>query len=141
MVHKATKIIANKLREQNLKFDIQESGDVSGVILGTVEDGIQLQYRMLSQDENNDVSIYTNEFVQYPPNKKDFGLRQINEFNKNYRFAKFVMDPDDGAVHVEYFIPMSIGDAEVGDAAVEAMIRLVQIIKDAYPQMMKSIWS
>ena len=141
MEFKATRIIAEALEAKGVICRTMDNDEMSAVIIPANEDGIKFEIRMISNSDNNDVNIYTDEFVSYPENKRNNGLKQINDLNGQYRFVKFVMDPADGAVHLECFIPMSIGDSELPNAAEEMLLRLVITIKDAYPQIMKTIWT
>lgn len=65
-------------------------------------------------------------------------LPALNELNVKYRFVKFCCDGD-GDVNVEYDYPVnSISPAA---SAKEMVIRFTQIIDDAYPVLMRSLWS
>lgn len=141
MVFKATKLIADSLEARGIQLKTVDNDNMSAVIIPANENGIKFEIRMISDDNNNDVNIYTDEFVSYPENKREAGLQMINELNRRYRFIKFVMDPEDGAIHMECFIPLSIGDKELPEAAAEMLVRIAQTISDAYPQIMKSIWT
>ena len=64
----------------------------------------------------------------------------MNSLNAKYRFVKWVLDKD-GDIHVEFDMPSGTPPVILGDLALEVFLRMVKIADDAYPTIMRKIWS
>lgn len=64
--------------------------------------------------------------------------RVLNKMNREYRFLRFTLD-EDNSVKVEYDFPVETTNA--GPVALEMLLRTVNIIDDAYPAIMRELWS
>ena len=140
MVYRRTTLIGEELEKAGLKYSIKETNNMSYTESGVSGKGCTYQVRFISADENN-VKALSSEFAKFPEDKMDAGYKMLNEFNRTYRFVKFTMDPNDGAVSIQCDLPVSLDDDVVGKVAVELLIRFMGIIDDAYPEIMRSIWA
>ncbi len=87
--------------------------------------------RLISNGNDQDTKLITNAFVTVPPRKQEAALVLLNEMNRSFKFAKFVMG-DDGGVYGEYDIPACLNKSGPGAAALEVTLRFAQIINDVY---------
>lgn len=137
---RATREIAAYFTEKNVKFDVRRADNMSVLetgMRGTNVNAIKLVF--ISRDDDSDVAIRSfNITPKIPEDKKSVVLEAMNKLNSKYRFVKFALD-DDGAISVSYDVPTSAG--EVGGIAFEMLVRLVKIIDESYPELMKAIWS
>ncbi len=140
MIFNATNIIAKAFEEANLKCEIRELGDYSFVETGFSGDNCTFKLRFFSTDNDNDVKVLTEEFAKYPEDKLEEGYVVMNELSRKYRYLKFTLDKDDGAVSAQYDFPVALPEEALGKVAIEFAIRFSKIIDDAYPQIMRSIW-
>lgn len=72
-----------------------------------------------------------------PEEKREQVLAALNRINTNYRWTKFTLH-DDGDVNAE--IDAIIDQSTVGRTMVELMLRMVKIIDDVYPDIMRAVW-
>ena len=104
----------------------------------SVKNGSTYRIRFISKDNDNDVSVRVFGLLRVDDDQMARILPALNELNVKYRFVKFCCDGD-GDVNVEYDYPVnSISPAA---SAKEMVIRFTQIIDDAYPVLMRSLWS
>lgn len=67
-------------------------------------------------------------------------VRLVNKLNEQYKFAKFVLD-NEGAIDVNLDIPFGDCDEYMGEPLMAGVGKLVAITNNAYPEIMKLIWS
>jgi len=65
-------------------------------------------------------------------------LSALNELNREYRFVRFYTDQED---YVTVQIDRIIAVNETADPVMEMIARILRIIDEAYPRIMKAIWS
>ena len=123
-----------------LKVFTEEVGDTSAVVMGFRLKGSTNGYtiRFISRDDGNDVAVRVFGLVAADEEKADRVLRAVNQLNRRFRFTKFVMG-DDNRVHVEYDFGVSTPDLIEG--VKEIIARFVKIIEEAYPELMRAMWS
>ncbi len=138
MIYQATQAIADRFEEENYKFRISEEENTSRVIAGVTCDNTTIDIHFISSDDDNDVSVRVFRLVRFPEDKLDTILRVVNALNRQFRFARFIVDEEDRSVDIHHDIQSCTQD--VGEAAVEMFCRLPNIADDAFPQLMKAIW-
>ena len=104
----------------------------------SVKNGSTYRIRFISKDNDNDVSVRVFGLVRVETEEKPRILAALNELNVKYRFVKFCCD-NDGDVNVEYDYPVNC--ISPAASAKEMVIRFTQIIDDAYPVLMRALWS
>ncbi|MBQ7886275.1 MAG: YbjN domain-containing protein [Clostridia bacterium] len=138
MIHKATQEIYDALKAQGLKAFIEENGELSTVYAGfSMENGAPIQIRFISTDEDNDVAVRVTELMRVEAERVKTILPVLNRINNKYRYVKFILDGDND-IGVQYDLPLA-GD-HLGACAVEMIARFVKIIREAYPELMRTIW-
>lgn len=139
MIHQATKKIYDAMEAKGLKASIQEIDESSVVNVGfSLDNGAPIQIRFVSMDEDNDVGMYVAELVHVEADKAKNLLPVLNRFNTKYRYVKFALDRDND-INVKYDLPLS--NDEVGECALEMVARFVQIIREVYPELMRTLWN
>lgn len=137
MANMALKVVAAYLESKGLKYSIENEED--GVLrTGFNFDGGRVDILLIFRDENH-VSVQGFHFAQIPQDKLEESYKLLNKFNKQYSHIKFYWDDDlemlfaeaDGVVQLE----------TSGPECYELIQRLVAVIEDAYPQIMKAIWA
>ena len=86
-----------------------------------------------------DVAIRVFDIVKLPENKIDGFFKVVNEANRRFRFAKFVLDTNDNTVQAE--MDAAFRTHAVGEICLELMNRCVDICDKAYPDFMKALWA
>lgn len=139
MTYQATKKIARALEERDIRYKVEETEKSSYVEVSFKGDNIRgINIKLISSDDDNDVSVRSYAIVSVPDEKKAAILAIVNEINLKYRYLKFVLD-EDGDVNAEYDIPQKT--VEIGDVGYELVSRFVNIIDKAYPMFMRALWS
>ena len=139
MIHQATQKIADKLAEMDIKFNILENENGSRLICGVNGKTITYRVHFISTDEDNDVAIRVFNLARFPEEKRTDMFAFANECNSNYRFLKFVVDCDDNTLQAEYDIPQ--GNQNVAEAAIEILVRIMDILNKMGADMMRRIWA
>lgn len=137
---KATKEIAAYLEAKGIKYTVEETDKVSYVdVKYSCDNAPSITVTFFSSDDDNDVAVRAVRLVKgVPANKTAAVLKVINDLHARFRYAKFVLDKDND-VNMEYDIPLRT--TNVGAVAKEICSRMVDIGDDAYPELMKAIWS
>jgi hypothetical protein len=90
-------------------------------------------------DEDAHVHLEGLDFVTVPKEKYDVMYKVLNEVNDAYKHVKFVLDVEDGQICARDDDVIQLDSC--GPECFELMIRMVQIVEDAYPKFMKAMWS
>lgn len=139
MYQMTTKIYEALKQNGNLKVFTEEASESSAVWLQFgIKNGGSYRIRFISTDNDNDVAVRVYSLVSVEESKRANVLTAINKLNRKYRFVKFNMD-DDGDVNVEY--DYLVNDPDPSASAMELIIRLVKIIDDTYPELMRAMWA
>ncbi len=139
-VYQATQAIYNRLREEDgWRPFIDETSKSSVVWLQFgVKNGGSYKIRFISSDDDNDVAVRVYSLITVDEDKRPQVMKALNDLNRRFRFIKFVCD-DDGDVNVEY--DFLVNAENIPASAREMVIRLVKIIDESYPEIMKALWS
>lgn len=139
MIHQATKKIADKLTEKDLNHDVKETEKLSVVSCGIRSKFITYRIQFISRDEDNDVAIRAFDLVKFPEEKRADMLTFANECNSKYRFVKLVVNCTDNTLQMEYDMPLASGD--VGEIALEALARIMDVMNKISEDMMRRVWA
>ena len=139
MIRPATMAIQKTFDERNIKYRVNQVGDASVVEAGFgLDNGPNVVVRFISRDDDNDVAVRLFELIKVKEEQQETVSKVINELNKEFRYLKFVMH-DTGSVHVEN--DLYLCTENVGEVAAEMFVRYMQILKQAYPKLMKALWA
>lgn len=78
-------------------------------------------------------------FIKVPENKYDAMYKVLNDVNDQYKHVKFVLDTENGQLNARDDAVIQLDTC--GEECFELMIRMVQVVEDAYPTFMKAMWS
>ncbi len=124
--------------------------DQRGIRYNELEDGvIRLGYTadyikdlkiflFFDRDGDNYVQLRSGVLGNYRDEKLAAGLALVNRLNGTYRWAKFVIDEDQD---LEVRCDAILAVENAGETVHELIGRLVGIIDEAYPEIMRSIWA
>lgn len=138
-MHQSIQEIKNAFDQADLKCKVREV-DNQWVLEAGIK-GKQCSYDVLyisSDEKNNDVAVRIFGLVKYPKEKYSKALIMSNKLQSQYRFFKFTLDTRNGDFDISYDFP--IETQNIGKCAVEMLIRIMKIIDDVYPDIMRSIW-
>ncbi len=89
-------------------------------------------------DETGYVALRCWSFGSIPENKRSMVINKCNELNTHYRWVKFFVDNEgDLGVGMDAIIDV----CTVGNICIQLVDRMVGIYDEAYPELMRAIWS
>ncbi|MCC8356366.1 MAG: YbjN domain-containing protein [Oscillospiraceae bacterium] len=126
---------ANNLDSKNLTYSVSRDDDKSTVlsfpykqrrtsIIFSGEDGIQCQFQTVIES--------------VPKEKVTDVILVCNKLNTEYRFVKFVVDSDNDLMNYSDAI---LTPETAGEECFEVLLRTLQIIEEAKPTFMKTIYA
>ena len=138
MVFQVTRKIMDRLKVEGLKCRVLDLGDSSAIELGIrLRSGTGFMFQFISTDEGNDIALRVFDVVAVPDCSFQNVLLAINELNRDYRYAKFVLIHQQKTVQMEMDVPKNTQD--VSSVSLELLHRGVQILEDAYPRLLKAV--
>ena len=87
--------------------------------------------------DGNSVQVITSPIASVPIEKTSKMLLTLNDLNCKYRWVKLYLDSDNDLMADADQI---IDEYTAGEACVEIVMRMANIIDEAYPEIMKCIW-
>jgi hypothetical protein len=90
-------------------------------------------------DEDKHVHLEGINFLKLQKSKYDSMYRVVNECNATYNHVKFVLDEENEQIVARDDDVIQLDSC--GPECFELMIRMVQIVQDAYPKLMKALWA
>jgi len=140
MIRPATMAIQKAFDEKNIKYRVNQVGEDASVVEAgfALDNGPNVIVRFISRDNDNDVAVRVFDLLKVAEEQRPAVRKTINELNIEFRYLKFVMH-ESGSVHVEN--DMYVRTENVGEVATEMFIRYMQILKQAYPKLMKALWA
>ena len=135
-----TRLIYDELKAEDpdLKIFTEEREDRSEVWLQFgIDNGGSYRIRFINTEDNNEVAVRVFGIASIAKDQIPRILPVINQLNAKYRFAKLVCD-NDGDINLSYdFFAHSIHPEK---CAMEVLVRVVDIIDDVYPAIMRALW-
>ena len=106
-----------------------------------IENGPTITIKVFSQDDDNDVAVRVYGILHNVAEERlPKIMKVINQCNQKFRYFKFVMN-DDNDVSVEYDFPVEASDYTLGQEVVEILMRMMHVLDECYPVLMRAIWS
>lgn len=133
-------LLAQELKSADLKYQMQTAGSLEYIETGFSGDNTTVKIRAIALGNNDEFKILSAELAKFPQPKLDAGYKLENELNDKYKYVKFTIDKD-GDLAVQWDLPDNVPNEAVGRTGVEILLRMFKIIDDAYPEIMKTIWS
>ncbi len=138
MIFPATEAIQETFQAHALKCAAEEHENESLVLIGMTSETTSFRVLFISRSEQNDVAMRIYNLLRFTADKQDEMLEAVNTCNTNYRYLRFVVDPDENTVDAEYDFPSN--QENIGDAAFEMLMRSAHIIDKCYPNLMHSLY-
>lgn len=138
MANAAAKLFVSYLetKEINARFLDEEEKVVR---VGWKLNNTSLGIIFFFSDDCSDVSLRGSEFINVPKDKADKVYKIINDCNNKYRWIKFVYNEGENEVRAEVDAVIQLDSC--AEECFELMIRMSNIVDDAYPEFMKAMWA
>lgn len=138
----STQQFIDTLESQDHHYNLVEADqdhphDMVGLLFGC--DNLDLELNLFFGEDCEDVAIRGFDLVKIPEDKMPAALLAVNELNNRFRFVKFVVETEDAVIRLE--LDASFRRHDVGDICYELVMRTVNICDEAYPSLMKAVWS
>lgn len=138
MANAAAKLFQAYMESREMKCQtLDEEGSV--LRAGWKLDNTHMDILFFFDEDCKYVQLRGVKFLQVPDNKLEAMFKAVNECNHHYRFVKFVVDTDDKQVICKADAVIQLDSC--ADETFELMIRMTQIVDDAYPTLMKALWA
>lgn len=142
MIYQATQDISNYFTMNQIPHRIEEAANHSRVEItfnGKVVKGAVIMF--ISANDQADVTVRVPNFgsVTVPDDRHFEVLEELNRLNVKYRHIKFCLQ-NDNSIQAMYDIPASLPMDGIGETAREVFARMVKMLDEAYPEVMKVVW-
>lgn len=137
------RLITEEFDKVEVKYGLMDDDEKTVVEAGfPIENGpnVLVKFICRGDDGDNNVAIRLFQLAKVTEDQLDKAIKVVNECNNEFRFVKFCVDSDRD-INVETDIPTRSSDDCVGQMAVEYFIRIMSIVKEAYPTIMRALWS
>jgi hypothetical protein len=136
MAEMALKLVAQYLESKDTKAS-QVDDDV--LRIGWNFEGSSIDIYFQFDESDTHVHLEGINFVTVPEDKYDRMYKVLNQVNNEYKLVKFTLDEENGQIIARDDAVIQLDSC--GEECFELMIRMVQIVEDAYPTLMKGIWA
>lgn len=139
MAGMATKIVKGYFEDQGLKVDERNELTLRlGWGLRSAGNGsIDIFFNFYEDDSR--VHVEGINFCNVPEDKFDRMYKLMNDFNAHYSFVSFYLDEEHQQITAQVDAVIQLDTC--GEECNELMERILAVVEDAYPEIMKTIWS
>lgn len=139
MSNVAAKIAAEYLQGEGIKLD--QYGDENEVVQVrySADNVDRVEVKLFFDSDNRSVAVRSFNLCKVPENKKPAVYAACSKLNDKFRWVKFYIDEDDNTVTAAMDAIIQLDSC--GEESKELIHRTVGIVDDAYPDLMKAIWS
>lgn len=134
----AAKVTAAYFESRNMHCQV--SGDDGEIIRvgfrGKNKDSLEVL--LIFDEGNNSVALRSFGFCKVPENKKANLYKLCSKLNDSFRWVKFYLDDDDTVTAADDAV---IQLDSCGEECLELVLRMCKITDEAYPIIMKEVWS
>ena len=131
-----TKVFTTMLDDMNVPYTITGIDDDKdeGVKIQDYNDLISYTIFCFFSEDNETVSFRIWNFAEYDILNRAQALEAVNNLNARYKFASWYADESDNSFNLRMDVIVR-KDAEVREITLEALLRLINILKDGYPMI------
>lgn len=138
-MYQSTKLIERAFIEHNIPCRAIEQANLSAVLVvfnGKTAKNVMVHF--ISHADSNDVAVRIPVLATAPEEKFLDVLELINTLNLRFRYIKLALSPKYDII-LSCDIPQRTSN--LGDVCLELFARIMQIVDELYPELMKLIWS
>lgn len=134
-MNSAAQNFANYLSSKEIKYRLESENVLS---TGFTESNTSVTVKFVFGEDGEDVALRVFSIAKVPENKLA-GMAQVcSQLNLKYRWVRFYLDSDN---EVTAAIDAVISAGTSNDVCFELLIRIIKIVNEAYPEIMKGLWS
>lgn len=139
-LEKKLELAGKEMTKVGLKYQICLAEPHNFLETGFTGKNLTVKLRVFAVGDRGAFKIISDSIAKVPPEKTAAGYKLVNDLNREYKYAKFTLE-DKGNVVAQWDLPDNVDAASVGPTAVEMLLRMANIIDNAYPRIMKTIWA
>lgn len=139
MSNMSAKMVASYFQNENLKFDIDGEDEEIIRISFNADNVESVRISLFFDKEDKNVAIRSFNICKVEDAKKPKIYQVMSKLNDDFRWVKFSIDENDNTVtaSTDAVIRMDVA----GEICYELVFRMVNIVDDAYPEIMKALWA
>ena len=129
------------MTERGLKFDYVDEYENPMIALnfgGGDFSYTHITLHLVFDQDGESAQIVSSPISNVPAEKTARMLLTLNDCNHKFRWVKFYLDEDNDVIVNGDVL---FDEQNAGDACIGLIMRTASIVDDAYPDIMKSIWS
>lgn len=137
-----TRQFIDAMERKRIKYDNRGTSDSGKDVVHVTYTGdnmTSIKVRFHFNNDLEDVAVRVFDICNVQRGQLASAIVTVNALNNKYRFAKFVLDPEDSTVQAEMDLIFRSND--VGEICLEALSHMVNICDKAYPDLMKALYS
>ncbi len=135
----AGKVVEAFLKSQDIRTERLEE-DVSVLRVGfSMNNKESIRIIMFFSEDCSDIKFRAFNLAKFPEEKKDAMYKVCNDLNIHFRWIKFFVEEDDNTITAEDDAVIQLDSC--GQEAMRCILQLARISDDAYPIIMKAIYS
>lgn len=139
-MHATTNAFIQALDQRGTKYTTRtmDNGKDLVKVVYRGENADSITVNLVFNADCEDVAVRSFSICKIPETKIPAIMLKLNDLNARFRWLKFYMDSDN---EITAEMDAVITPVTAGPVCVELMLRSVNIIDDAYPELMKALWS
>lgn len=138
MANMAAMVVANYFDSIGFKYRVLgQNGEAISIVMSG--DNISsLEIGAIFSENNDTVKLVVFELAKFPANKVNDMYKVCNDLNKQYNWAKFYVNEEDGQISVEDDAVIQLDSA--GEETFRCIQQLFGVCNIAYPNIMRGIY-
>lgn len=139
MSNMSAKMVASYFQSEDLKFEIDGDDDEIIRINFNADNVESVRISLFFDKEDKNVAVRSFNICKVEESKKPRIYQALSKLNEDFRWVKFSVDESDNTVtaSIDAVIRMDVA----GEICYELVFRMVNIVDDAYPEIMKALWA
>ena len=138
MTNAAAKMFVSFLESSDMNYSIVNE-ETAIIRVGWNLEGTRISIYFQFDQDCKSVHIVGNDFMSFSADKIEKMYKIMNDCNQKYRWVKFTVDASDNTAAVECDAVIQLDTC--AEEVTELMLRMVKIVENAYPIMMKALWA
>lgn len=139
-VHPAIAAIKKAFDEADIHSAVSQWNERWELVAGISGKHSSYQIKYICHGNGNAVAIRVFGLAHFPKGREQAAYRLLNGLQSEYRYLKFTLD-EDNDVRLEYDLPQDTDLESVGAIGREMLLRIMRMIDEFYPEIMKAIWA
>lgn len=127
------------LDARSMRYQETEDGKALRVGIGGLDNKGRLDILVVFDDDDGTVAIRAYNVCNVPENKKQEIYRVCSQLNSRFRWVKFYVETEGDSVTAAD--DAVIQPESCGEEIFELIARMSGIVDDAYPALMKALWT